>query len=445
MNPTAEEFVQTPAALGDRIRDARRKLNMTQGELAGNDYSVSYISAIERNKIRPSLRALSWLADRLNVKLSDLLANEVSTTNESATTVPVAEDDVQIAIAQAQIAIASRHFGEARDRLLAVHDGVKQPSQRIQVNLLLGEALVALNLGNEAKDALEQNLVLTREIDPASQELTRNILGLAYYQLGMYMLAAECHRQCLTAINSRIIRDPSFELSVRNNLGNDYMQLSQHKEAIEIFQSATELGQKLLTPQSLAELYWQISDTYRHDGQTPQAQRYAEMAAEHLKIAADRQIFAHVQSSLGLAYAEQNDNERAETTLIQARDLAERAGDEDGRSIALASLSRVQLARNDAPGARKSAQEALRSAEATGNREALGRAYLALGEALSAENNGAAADENFGKGLKLLEDAGSQAELTRAYEHYADLLAQRGDSVRAFDFLKKARSTSMSR
>jgi HTH-type transcriptional regulator, quorum sensing regulator NprR len=433
-----DEMVQSPG-LGDRIREARIHEGMTQGELAGTDYSVSYISAIERNKIRPSLRALSWLASRLNMNLSDLLSVEVPIATDFAG-VPVAEDEAQAAIVQAQIDIAAHNYESARDRLQKVRDGVKSPSQRIQVNLLFGEACVELGHGDEAKDALEQNLILTRDVDPVMQEVSRNVLGLAYALMNMHMMALESHRQCLTAIDSHIIRDPSFELSVLNNLGADMLQLGQHDEAIKIFERASALGQRMLTPQSLAELYWTVSADCRRDGQLVQAQRFADMAAEHLRVAQNRQIFANIQSNLGLAYAENNDNDRAEKTLTQARDIAERTGDASSASMALASLSRVQLAQGATDKALDSARSALTYAEQTHSDDAIGRAHLALGEALSAAGKSGDADKSFSKGLDLLEKSGSPNELTRAYEHYADLLAQRGDTKRAFDYLKKARA-----
>jgi tetratricopeptide (TPR) repeat protein len=436
---TTEEFVNAPG-LGDRIREARNKAGLSQGDLAGTDYSVSYISAIERNKIRPSMRALSWLASRLNMNLADLLAVEVPV-SATYTGAIVSDDEAQSAIAQAQIDIAARDYTSAYNRLRSIREGVKSSALRVQINLLFGEAAVALGKGDEAKEALEQNLIITREIDPVMQEISRNVLGIAYGQIGMTMMALESHRQCLTAIDSHIIRDPSFELSVLNNLGSDYLQLGQNDEAIRVFERAATLGRQMLTPQALAELYWRVSAEQRRDGNLPQAQRFADMAAEHLRVAQNQQIFANIQSNLGMAYAEHNDNDRAEATLQQAREIAERSNNASGASLALASLSRVQLARGDTKKALESARSALTQAQNANNNEALGRAYLVLGEALSASGKGSEADENFAKGLGLLEKSGSPTELTRAYEHYADLLAQRGDAKRAFEYLKMARQT----
>ncbi len=61
------------ARVGTNIREVRTKLGLTQAQLAAPEFSISYISAIERGKIRPSLKALSILAKRLDVPLTFLL------------------------------------------------------------------------------------------------------------------------------------------------------------------------------------------------------------------------------------------------------------------------------------------------------------------------------------------------------------------------------------
>src|SRR5579872_3434557 len=61
------------ARVGSNIREVRTKLSWTQSRLAAPDFSISYISAIERGKIRPSLKALAILAKRLDVPVTFLL------------------------------------------------------------------------------------------------------------------------------------------------------------------------------------------------------------------------------------------------------------------------------------------------------------------------------------------------------------------------------------
>src|SRR5579863_2035755 len=60
--------------VGSNIYRVRRKLRITQKQLAAPEFSISYISAIERGRIRPSLKALDILARRLGVTSAELLA-----------------------------------------------------------------------------------------------------------------------------------------------------------------------------------------------------------------------------------------------------------------------------------------------------------------------------------------------------------------------------------
>jgi transcriptional regulator with XRE-family HTH domain len=62
--------------IGARIRLARTAAQITQQELAGECFSKSYISAIERGKMTPSFKALSILAERLGLTISFLLGED---------------------------------------------------------------------------------------------------------------------------------------------------------------------------------------------------------------------------------------------------------------------------------------------------------------------------------------------------------------------------------
>jgi len=55
--------------IGDRIRKRRQELGLSQRELASNGVSYAYISRIEANQRRPSIRALRELAPKLGVSV----------------------------------------------------------------------------------------------------------------------------------------------------------------------------------------------------------------------------------------------------------------------------------------------------------------------------------------------------------------------------------------
>lgn len=64
----------SPNTLGGVIRAARQSQHLTLAQVAGEKYSTSLISQIERNRIEPSVESLHYLAECLNLPLDDLMA-----------------------------------------------------------------------------------------------------------------------------------------------------------------------------------------------------------------------------------------------------------------------------------------------------------------------------------------------------------------------------------
>lgn len=66
-----------PATLGRNVREQRKRLGISQEELAHRaDMKRSYVSDMERGTRNPSIKALARLAEALGVSASELLADE---------------------------------------------------------------------------------------------------------------------------------------------------------------------------------------------------------------------------------------------------------------------------------------------------------------------------------------------------------------------------------
>ena len=66
----------TKLTLGEKIRNRRRQLHMTQAALAGESVTRILISRIESGDVNPSLETLRYLADRLQVPAGYFLTEE---------------------------------------------------------------------------------------------------------------------------------------------------------------------------------------------------------------------------------------------------------------------------------------------------------------------------------------------------------------------------------
>src|ERR1700686_1645389 len=110
------------ARVGSNIRSVRSKLALTQAQLASPEFSISYISAIERGKIRPSLKALSILSKRLDVPLTFLLEGSPDGA-ELARSVGYSPADsgpdqrIDVDLLQANVLIQQHEYARANDLL----------------------------------------------------------------------------------------------------------------------------------------------------------------------------------------------------------------------------------------------------------------------------------------------------------------------------------------
>src|SRR5205085_6633614 len=117
----ATEPIQPPLEkmVGARLREVRKARKLTQSQLAGEDFSVSYISAIERGQIHPSLRALEIFAVRLGLTSTQLLPAR-SQPEERAGGGPSSlereEEEIELALLDAQVMIKQGAAAHAAER-----------------------------------------------------------------------------------------------------------------------------------------------------------------------------------------------------------------------------------------------------------------------------------------------------------------------------------------
>ena len=64
----------SPQKIGKKLKEARKKLNMTQIDIANKaDISVNYYARIERDEQNPTLETMERILKVLKVKSSDIL------------------------------------------------------------------------------------------------------------------------------------------------------------------------------------------------------------------------------------------------------------------------------------------------------------------------------------------------------------------------------------
>ncbi len=152
--------------VGAKLRAARLARKLTQSQLARPDFSVSYVSAIERGQIYPSLRALEIFAQRLGLSSSDLLSKQTtqdisgfSGNDRSNQT----KEEVELQFLLAQLLIHQDAAEQAITQLRNLTSTTLIPQQAIQLRFLLGWAYHKLALFQESESVLAEALKLTND------------------------------------------------------------------------------------------------------------------------------------------------------------------------------------------------------------------------------------------------------------------------------------------
>jgi len=132
----------SPDTLGGRIRAAREEQHLSLAEVAGDQYSTSLISQIERNRVDPSHESLRFLAEQLKLPLEELemLAKQHREAEVEARQYKSYEE----LRAEASQLLKSREIQKALCLLQELHFSQIPPMQRWRLAALRGQCYFEL-------------------------------------------------------------------------------------------------------------------------------------------------------------------------------------------------------------------------------------------------------------------------------------------------------------
>jgi transcriptional regulator with XRE-family HTH domain len=132
----------SPDTLGGRIRATREEQHLSLAEVAGDQYSTSLISQIERNRVDPSHESLRFLAERLKLPLEELemLAKQHREAEVEARQYKSYEE----LRAEASQLLKSREIQKALCLLQELHFSQIPPMQRWRLAALRGQCYFEL-------------------------------------------------------------------------------------------------------------------------------------------------------------------------------------------------------------------------------------------------------------------------------------------------------------
>src|SRR5215469_7708622 len=442
---TANVGKAVAARVGTNIREVRTRLGLTQAQLAAPEFSISYISAIERGKIRPSLKALSILAKRLDVPLTFLLEGSPAGAAEARAVGYSPADSgpdlrIDVDLLRSAVLIQQQKYEEAAQLLAPIQPERITTDQVYRLFVLRGQIHLGLHEYQEAVVDLRAAVTQAEGLnDIESIERARNLLEKAYFSLYNYTRSMENHIRCNAAIEQGQIKDPIFALEVYSNLANDYFRHGAQEKAITFYHKALSTLEGMnRDSRGFGEKYMEIGQTYQSAGKLVMARDYITRSLALYEMRDEQRLFGLTHLHLGKTLEKQNDLDGAEKEYREAITIEEELEDDVAASISHTGLAELLLKRGKKQEAEQEAQEALSFAKQSQHVVTQGQALIALAQIRHDAKDYAAADQLFTEALELLDSSNEHEIAAGAYSRYAALLEQRNEVQRSLSAFKKA-------
>jgi tetratricopeptide (TPR) repeat protein len=412
--------VDSPQAVGDRLRTARVRAGLSQRQLSFPGCSPAYISRIESGDRIPSLQLLRELGRRLGVT-EDYLATGTADRGPRG-----AE------LAQAEVALRLDELETAEELYRQALKSAVTDVEKAEAYAGLGQLEARRGKPRASIEYLEQATGLT---DRGKRAATAEALGRAYAMVGELESSIGIFEGALADAEARsdeieILRFAvllAYALIDSGNLGR----------AEELLGRALALGAKSQDPLVRAKLYWSQSRLHAERMDQDVAADYARRALEILRLTEDtyrtaraHQLLAHIELDRGHAdealdllgqgwpLIERSGNklERAQYRLEEARALAKLGRSEEAAALAMQISGLISDAAPE---------------DAARGYAVLGSVYEELGEPDRAR-------EVYELAAELLEARNPNRYLVDVYSKLADLADASGRREEAYEYMKKA-------
>ena len=262
---------------------------MNQSSLAAGTYSVGYVSRIESGGRRPTLTALTVLAERLGLPVVDLL------TGASAEEV----DEIRLGLSYAELALEN---GEALDAerqaraALSRAEGASLTDLIAQGRFVLARSLESMG---QLDDAIRELEALLAEVGGIAAIRCGIALSRCYREAGDLALAIEVGDRIRPAIVEGGLERTDEAVQLVMTVALAHIERGDLSRATRICTETIELAEEMASPVARSAAYWNASIAYSERGETQSALSLANRALALLGEGQDARNLAYLRLELG--------------------------------------------------------------------------------------------------------------------------------------------------
>jgi transcriptional regulator with XRE-family HTH domain len=408
--------------IGQRIRDARKRVGLTQQQLAGERYTKAYISALETGIARPSMVALSYLSERLGLPASHFLDEQHPAWNRLEVDLRLASGDWQGAADGYRELLETPLDDQSRAEVLRGH----------------AEALARLDHGHEAVPAAAEAARLFGELGrPADAALARYWLAFGLYLTDAGADASSLLSTLLQQVRMGLKVDPDFEMRLLTALAAIEARDGDHRRALAYLEEAKGFADDLDDTRR-AHYLFNLAIGYREAGDVEAAIRVGMQGLALFRAAGVAGESAKLENDLAMAFLAVGNLERARELAGDARSAFESAGDERNLAAVLETQAQIAFAEGNVEGAMLLARDAASRAHAAGYQRGELASMLTEARALRSAGDVDAAEARYAEAAAIARAGAAGARIREVLREWADLRAEAGDHRGAYELSREA-------
>lgn len=445
MDATQTELLTTVdlAELGRRLGAARRAKGLTQGELAGDQVSVGYVSRIEAGQRRPTSAVLAHFAARLGVTATELLLG-----------ISAGEyDQIRLALDYAELALESGEAAEAESRAAEVEERAAAASLtdlRDRARFMGARAAETQGRLDDAVLALEP---LVEETEGLLRVTATVALSRCYRESGDFARSIDVGERTLRDLAGTPLESADEAVQLVVTVAAAHFERGDTGQAVRVCRRAVDRAEHLDSPRARAAAYWNASIMEAESGSVGNAVDLAERALTLLREGESERNLARLELELGFLQLELDppDVDGARRNLEHAAEMFEwsSASPADRARNDLA-LARAHLLGGD-PRAARSLAEKVRTDSGENLPLISAHASSLEGHASVALGDTEAGKRSYQLAVGLLTGLGADKGAAQLWYELADILEQLGDLEGARKAFRSAaasaglRSTTLAR
>jgi tetratricopeptide (TPR) repeat protein len=405
--------------IGERIRKARLESGLSQAQLGVPHFTRAYVSAIELGKVRPAMKSLEFMADKLGKPATYFLEDAEADRRRQ---------EREFEIRSAEALLNRQTAAQAIERARALLESSNSPAERCRLHLILGTAHNHLVQGPEALRELAAAERLQQSAGQTQLTRIRYQTALAYRQSGNAPQAVTMLRKLLDELDRAPVRDQPLRLQVVKDLGVILIDNGDFEAANSYLQTALEWAQDIGDVSGLVSIYNSLGYAYRALGDLDAATGYIQKALALNEAAQDMTFIAMTLNFLAIIAAERGHFQAAAAHVDRAIQIATASGPAFNLPHYICTKAEGELKEGKLDAAEAHATEALRAAGAVDNRRAAAAAKLVLADISAARGDHLAGQTQLEEAAAIYKVLGAKAELGDTYMRLSRVAGLTGDT-----------------